>query len=76
MSFLFQNRPQRNVQTTSVSPMHPCVRPEQVMTTLRSYATMNTQQPGPMPEYQVDPYRLLEDDLKDVYSYIKTVSFA
>ncbi|ENN72689.1 hypothetical protein D910_03227 [Dendroctonus ponderosae] len=34
---------------------------------------MNTQQPGPMPEYQVDPYRLLEDDLKDVYSYIKTV---
>ncbi|XP_019767846.1 all trans-polyprenyl-diphosphate synthase PDSS1 [Dendroctonus ponderosae] len=67
------NRSQRNVQATAVSPMHPCVRPEQVMTTLRSYATMNTQQPGPMPEYQVDPYRLLEDDLKDVYSYIKTV---
>ncbi|KAL1518122.1 hypothetical protein ABEB36_001794 [Hypothenemus hampei] len=40
-------------------------------TTLRNYATMNTHQPGPMPDYQVDPYRLLEDDLKDVYSYIK-----
>lgn len=27
-----------------------------------------------MPEYQVDPYRLLDDDLKDVYSYINNVS--
>ncbi|XP_030749964.1 decaprenyl-diphosphate synthase subunit 1 isoform X2 [Sitophilus oryzae] len=38
---------------------------------MRNYATMNTQQPGPMPEYQVDPYRLLEDDLKDVYTYVR-----
>lgn len=35
---------------------------------------MRTQQPGSLPEYQVDPYQLLDDDLKDVYSYIKQVS--
>ncbi|CAH1128690.1 unnamed protein product [Ceutorhynchus assimilis] len=69
------NRQQRHPQPVSASPahplVHPCVRPEHNLTTLRNYATMNTQQPGPMPDYQVDPYRLLEDDLKDVYSYIK-----
>lgn len=71
-------------QTSAVTPpfepatLHPCIRPEQNLTTLschvaqmRNYATMNTHQPGPMPEYQIDPYRLLEDDLKDVYSYIR-----
>lgn len=36
---------------------------------------MRTQQPGSLPEYDVDPYQLLEDDLKDVYSYIKQVSW-
>lgn len=40
----------------------------------RNYATMRTQQPGSLPEYEVDPYQLLEDDLKDVYSYIKQVN--
>lgn len=39
----------------------------------RNYATMRTQQPGSLPDYEVDPYQLLEDDLKDVYSYIKQV---
>lgn len=34
---------------------------------------MRTQQPGSLPYYDVDPYQLLEDDLKDVYSYIKQV---
>lgn len=33
---------------------------------------MGTQQPGTLPEYQVDPYRLLDDDLKDVYDYVRT----
>ncbi|RZC33318.1 hypothetical protein BDFB_004243, partial [Asbolus verrucosus] len=32
---------------------------------------MRTHQPGSLPEYQVDPYHLLEDDLKDVYVYIR-----
>ncbi|XP_066149723.1 all trans-polyprenyl-diphosphate synthase PDSS1 [Euwallacea fornicatus] len=51
--------------------VHSCVRTQQKLTMSRNYATMNTQQPGTMPEYQVDPYRLLEDDLKDVYNYIR-----
>ncbi|XP_019865686.1 all trans-polyprenyl-diphosphate synthase PDSS1 [Aethina tumida] len=49
---------------------HPCIRPE-VAGTAFSYSTMRTQQPGSLPEYQVDPYALLEDDLKDVYVYIR-----
>ncbi|KDR14770.1 Decaprenyl-diphosphate synthase subunit 1 [Zootermopsis nevadensis] len=32
---------------------------------------MHTQQPGSLPDYRVDPYRLLEDDLKDVYDDIR-----
>lgn len=52
--------------------LHPCTRPQQ---TTRNYATMRTQQPGSLPYYDVDPYQLLEDDLKDVYSYIKQVRF-
>lgn len=50
---------------------HPCIRPELIATTARSYSTMRTHQPGSMPEIQVDPYQLLEDDLKDVYVYIR-----
>ncbi|XP_015588460.1 decaprenyl-diphosphate synthase subunit 1 [Cephus cinctus] len=38
---------------------------------VRSMSSMQTQQPGSLPEYQVDPYRLLEDDLKDVYDDIR-----
>ncbi|XP_017772351.1 PREDICTED: decaprenyl-diphosphate synthase subunit 1 [Nicrophorus vespilloides] len=54
----------------SVGSLHPCSRPE-FAATARSLATMRTQQPGSLPEYQVDPYHLLEDDLKDVYGYIR-----
>ncbi|CAH1113031.1 unnamed protein product [Psylliodes chrysocephalus] len=58
-------------QTTTTSGCwHPCVRPE-VPGTARTFATMRTQQPGSLPEYQVDPYALLEDDLRDVYGYIR-----
>lgn len=35
---------------------------------------MRTQQPGSLPDYQIDPYAILEDDLKDVYDYIRNVS--
>lgn len=36
---------------------------------------MHTQQPGTaLPDYHVDPYRLLEDDLKTVYDEIRYVS--
>ncbi|XP_065157918.1 all trans-polyprenyl-diphosphate synthase PDSS1 [Atheta coriaria] len=58
--------------TASSSCLHPCNRPEVLTTaTRRNFATMRTQQPGSMPEYQVDPYLLLDDDLKDVYGYIR-----
>lgn len=44
--------------------------------TARNFATLSTQQPGSLPEYQIDPYHLLEDDLKDVYTYIRQVGLA
>lgn len=53
---------------------HPCIRPE-VTSTARTFATMRTQQPGSLPDYQIDPYVILEDDLKDVYDYIRNVSW-
>ncbi|XP_011312130.1 decaprenyl-diphosphate synthase subunit 1 [Fopius arisanus] len=37
----------------------------------RSMSSMQTQQPGSLPELHIDPYRLLEDDLKDVYDDIR-----
>ncbi|PNF34091.1 hypothetical protein B7P43_G01143 [Cryptotermes secundus] len=37
----------------------------------RTLSSIRTQQPGSLPDYQVDPYRLLEDDLKDVYDDIR-----
>ncbi|XP_063979631.1 all trans-polyprenyl-diphosphate synthase PDSS1 isoform X1 [Diachasmimorpha longicaudata] len=37
----------------------------------RSISSMQTQQPGSLPELHIDPYRLLEDDLKDVYDDIR-----
>ncbi|CAG9857865.1 unnamed protein product [Phyllotreta striolata] len=58
--------------TASSGCWHPCVRPE-APGTARTFATMRTQQPGSLPDYQVDPYALLEDDLRDVYEYIKNV---
>lgn len=58
------------LKCTGLNVWHPCSRPQQ---TTRNYATMRTQQPGSLPDYDVDPYQLLEDDLKDVYSYIKQV---
>ncbi|KAJ3665594.1 hypothetical protein Zmor_001085 [Zophobas morio] len=56
--------------TVSAGCWHPCSRPE-IAGTARSFSTMRTQQPGSLPEYQIDPYHLLEDDLKDVYIYIR-----
>ncbi|XP_046410678.1 all trans-polyprenyl-diphosphate synthase PDSS1 isoform X1 [Neodiprion pinetum] len=37
----------------------------------RAVSSMQTQQPGSLPEFQVDPYRLIDDDLKDVYDDIR-----
>ncbi|KAL0104799.1 hypothetical protein PUN28_016441 [Cardiocondyla obscurior] len=31
---------------------------------------MQTQMPGSLPDYQIDPYRLVEDDLKDIFDDI------
>ncbi|XP_060525926.1 all trans-polyprenyl-diphosphate synthase PDSS1 [Cylas formicarius] len=65
-----QERPRLKMSVTP--PWHPGgqSRP-QATPSIRRYATMGTQQPNSVPEYQVDPYRLLEDDLKDVYTYIR-----
>ncbi|KAL6260090.1 hypothetical protein P5V15_007629 [Pogonomyrmex californicus] len=32
---------------------------------------MQTQMPGSLPDYQIDPYRLVEDDLKDIFDDIR-----
>lgn len=36
-------------------------------------STMQTQMPGSLPDYQIDPYRLIEDDLKDIFDDIQLV---
>ena len=41
----------------------------------RLLSSVRNQQPGSLPEYQVDPYRMLEDDLKDVYTDVREVSW-
>ncbi|XP_011633789.1 decaprenyl-diphosphate synthase subunit 1 [Pogonomyrmex barbatus] len=37
----------------------------------RATSTMQTQMPGSLPDYQIDPYRLVEDDLKDIFDNIR-----
>ncbi|RLU21586.1 hypothetical protein DMN91_005959 [Ooceraea biroi] len=37
----------------------------------RATSTMQTQMPGSLPDYQIDPYRLIEDDLKDIFDEIR-----
>lgn len=41
--------------------------------TTRTMSSMQTQQPGSLPDVHIDPYRLIEDDLKDVYDDIRQV---
>ncbi|XP_036143306.1 decaprenyl-diphosphate synthase subunit 1 [Monomorium pharaonis] len=36
----------------------------------RATSTMQTQMPGSLPDYQIDPYRLVEDDIKDIFDDI------
>jgi len=31
--------------------------------------------PGSLPDYQIDPYRLVEDDIKDMFDEIQLVRF-
>jgi len=40
---------------------------------VRATSTMQTQMPGSLPDYQIDPYRLVEDDLKDIFDEIQLV---
>ncbi|KAK4880876.1 hypothetical protein RN001_004195 [Aquatica leii] len=68
---LNQNVSQSTVSNTNSSiSWHPCSRPE-IAATARSFSTLRTYQPGSLPDYKVDPYQLLEDDLKDVYLDIR-----
>ncbi|KAG5312130.1 DPS1 synthase, partial [Acromyrmex insinuator] len=39
---------------------------------VRATSTMQTQMPGSLPDYQIDPYTLIEDDLKDIFVDIRT----
>ncbi|XP_015183482.1 PREDICTED: decaprenyl-diphosphate synthase subunit 1 isoform X2 [Polistes dominula] len=36
-------------------------------------SSMQTIQPGSLPDYQIDPYRLVEDDIKLVYHQIRSI---
>lgn len=41
----------------------------------RDYSSVHTQQPaGPIREYKIDPYMLLEDELKYIFEDIRQVS--
>lgn len=44
------------------------------MNAARTMSSISTQQPGSLPDFQVDPYRLLEADLKDLYEDIRQVN--
>lgn len=39
----------------------------------RAMSTMQTQMPGSLPEHLIDPYRLLDDDMKTLYDEIRAV---
>ncbi|KAG5325912.1 DPS1 synthase, partial [Acromyrmex heyeri] len=39
---------------------------------VRATSTMQTQMPGSLPDYQINPYTLIEDDLKDIFVDIRT----
>lgn len=39
----------------------------------RDFSSAHTQQPGPKRDYQVDPYLLLEDELKYIYNDMRQV---
>lgn len=42
---------------------------------MREYSSVHTQQPaGPIREYKVDPYILVDDDLKYIFEDIRQVS--
>jgi hypothetical protein len=58
---------QPSLASTSAATIHPCIR---------DYSSVHTQQPaGPIREYKIDPYTLLEDDLKYIFDDIRQVSF-
>lgn len=41
---------------------------------MRDYSSVHTQQPaGPLRDYKIDPYALLDDDLRYVYEDIRSV---
>ncbi|XP_035917999.1 decaprenyl-diphosphate synthase subunit 1-like [Anopheles stephensi] len=54
---------ERNQKCSSTANLHPC---------MRGYSSVHTQQPaGPIREYNIDPYILLEDELKYIFEDIR-----
>lgn len=57
-------------QPSCTSPSLPLIHP-----CMREYSSVHTQQPaGPIREYKVDPYILVDDDLKYIFEDIRQVS--
>ncbi|XP_014300148.1 all trans-polyprenyl-diphosphate synthase PDSS1 [Microplitis demolitor] len=77
----------RKITTTGVNKLHQQVQHpinlvqscrqrnertrDQSITTPRAMSSIQTQQPGSLPDVHLDPYRLIEDDLKYVYDDIR-----
>ncbi|XP_049797761.1 all trans-polyprenyl-diphosphate synthase PDSS1 isoform X1 [Schistocerca nitens] len=53
------------------SATHQCQPQPQQQSPRRYLSSMRTQHPGPLPQVEADPYRLLEHDLKDIYEDIR-----
>ncbi|XP_058127931.1 all trans-polyprenyl-diphosphate synthase PDSS1 [Anopheles ziemanni] len=53
----------QNQKCSSIANLHPC---------MRGYSSVHTQQPaGPIREYNIDPYILLDDELKYIFEDIR-----
>uniref|UniRef100_A0A182T2J8 Uncharacterized protein n=1 Tax=Anopheles maculatus TaxID=74869 RepID=A0A182T2J8_9DIPT len=51
------------IKCSATANLHPC---------MRGYSSVHTQQPaGPIREYNIDPYILLEDELKYIFEDIR-----
>lgn len=59
------------VTSPAASPIITTTTPAAIST--RDFSSAHTQQPGPKRDYQVDPYLLLEDELKYIYHDMRQV---
>ncbi|XP_058798419.1 all trans-polyprenyl-diphosphate synthase PDSS1 [Phymastichus coffea] len=65
------DNPQAALSTRLIQRCQMSTGNEHCASLARAMSSMQTQQPGSLADYRVEPYQLLEDDLKDVYEDIR-----